>query len=189
MIITVLHIKSFILYSVLKGIKFTLERLSIVSFRAVRRLETATPSISASTSAFRSKPVSLTWPRETDLNARWEKNRGQRHVYTLNLNDWQSVGEFIEDFLTFWKNHSHLWEEQRDFWTGWLSLPPAPLPRTDVYFLTDALLCSSKSHKQSTKLASIPSKWLVLFFVMAAECSIFCNVWKQLQNWNSSYWS
>lgn len=114
----------------------------------------------------------------------WERNRGLRHVYTLNLNDLQSVGEFVQDFLTFWKNRSHLWEEQRGFWTGWLSLPLAPLPRTDVYFLTDALLCSSKSHKQTTKLANIPSKWLVLFFFMAAECSIFCSVWKQLQNWN-----
>lgn len=52
------------------GAKFTLERLSRVSFRAVRWLETATPSISASTSAFRSKPVSLLWPREPDLCAR-----------------------------------------------------------------------------------------------------------------------
>lgn len=48
-------------------IKFTLEMLSIMSFRAVRWLETATPSISASTSAFSSKPVSLLWPREPDL--------------------------------------------------------------------------------------------------------------------------
>lgn len=52
------------------GVKFTLERLSIVSFRAVRWLETATPSISASTSAFRSKPVSLLGPRELDLYAK-----------------------------------------------------------------------------------------------------------------------
>lgn len=183
--ITVLHLKSSILYRVLKGIKFTLERLSIVSFRAVRWLETATPSISASTSAFRSKPVSLLWPRETDLDARWERNRGQKRVYTLNLNDLQSVGEFVEDFLTFWKNRGHLWEEQRGFWTGRLSLPLAPLPRTDVYYLTDALLCSSKSHKQITRLANIPAKWLVLFCFMAALCSIFCSVWKHLPNLNS----
>lgn len=49
------------------GGKFTLERPSTVSFRAVSWFATATPSISASTSALRSTSVSLCWPLESDL--------------------------------------------------------------------------------------------------------------------------